>query len=67
MKRRGIVDSVSVGTNQCHHYWIIEVANGPKSIGRCKNCKATREFLNGWPGAKDVGYVPKSNLGGLKN
>jgi hypothetical protein len=34
---------------QCHHYWIIEVANGPTSIGTCKYCNETREFLNAFP------------------
>ena len=35
--------------DKCHHYWIIEVANGPKSRGRCKYCGATRVFLNAFP------------------
>lgn len=34
---------------QCHHYWIIEVANGPTSRGECKYCGETREFLNAFP------------------
>jgi len=34
---------------QCHHYWVIEVANGPGSRGQCKYCGATREFLNSFP------------------
>ncbi len=33
----------------CHHYWVIEVANGPKSLGKCKNCGETREFFNAFP------------------
>jgi len=33
----------------CHHYWVIEVANGPKSVGKCKNCGETREFFNAFP------------------
>jgi len=33
----------------CHHYWVIEVANGPKSLGRCKNCGETKEFFNAFP------------------
>ena len=33
----------------CHHFWVIEVANGPKSVGTCKNCGETREFLNAFP------------------
>ena len=34
---------------QCHHFWEIEVANGPKSIGTCKYCGETKEFLNAFP------------------
>ena len=34
---------------QCHHYWVIEVANGPTSQGRCKHCGASKEFLNAFP------------------
>ncbi len=35
-----------VANDQCHHYWIIEVANGPKSRGVCKYCGETRDFFN---------------------
>ena len=34
---------------QCHHYWFIDVANGPTSGGTCKNCGARKEFLNAFP------------------
>jgi hypothetical protein len=34
---------------QCQHYWVIEIANGPKSVGKCKNCGETKEFLNAFP------------------
>jgi hypothetical protein len=33
----------------CHHFWVIEVANGPGSIGTCKYCGETKEFLNAYP------------------
>jgi hypothetical protein len=33
----------------CHHFWVIELANGPSSSGTCKYCGATREFLNAFP------------------
>ena len=36
----------SVSGEQCHHYWEIEIANGPKSQGVCKYCGETRDFLN---------------------
>jgi len=36
--------------NQCHHYWIIEIADGPKSRGVCQYCGETRDFLNTIPG-----------------
>lgn len=34
---------------QCHHFWNIEVANGPTSFGRCKYCGESREFYNAFP------------------
>ena len=33
----------------CHHFWMIEVANGPTSSGTCKNCGAVKEFYNAFP------------------
>jgi hypothetical protein len=35
--------------DSCHHFWMIEVANGPKSRGECKHCGATKEFYNAFP------------------
>ncbi len=32
-----------------HHFWVIEVANGPRSVGTCKNCGETMEFFNAFP------------------
>ena len=34
---------------ECHHFWNIEVANGPTSMGTCKYCGAEREFYNALP------------------
>jgi hypothetical protein len=36
-------------TQTCHHYWVIEVANGPRSFGTCKFCGEKKEFLNAFP------------------
>jgi hypothetical protein len=33
----------------CHHFWVIEVANGPRSVGKCKVCGKTKEFFNAFP------------------
>ncbi len=44
--------------DKCHHYWIIEVADGPESRGRCKYCGATKEFLNYFP---DFNPLKRSN------
>jgi hypothetical protein len=38
-----------VADDECRHYWIIEVANGPKSRGVCRYCGASRDFLNSIP------------------
>jgi len=35
--------------NKCHHFWVIDVANGPSSLGKCKICGEKREFLNAFP------------------
>jgi len=32
--------------DRCHHYWILEKANGPTSRGICKFCGAEKEFDN---------------------
>jgi hypothetical protein len=32
--------------NQCNHFWMIEIANGPRSRGKCKFCGETRDFYN---------------------
>ena len=34
---------------QCGHYWVIEVANGPTSVGECKFCGMKKEFYNAFP------------------
>lgn len=36
-------------SEECNHYWIIETANGPSSMGECKYCHKRREFLNWFP------------------
>jgi hypothetical protein len=32
--------------DQCHHFWVIEIANGPKSRGQCKYCGEIKDFHN---------------------
>ena len=32
--------------DRCHHYWILEKANGPTSRGVCKFCGTEKEFDN---------------------
>ncbi len=41
------IELVPVG--QCHHFWVIEEANGPKSPGVCKYCGQTKDFYNAIP------------------
>jgi len=33
-------------TPDCAHYWIIEPANSPVSLGVCQVCREVREFKN---------------------
>ncbi len=50
MKQRTKVNVLErTNNNQCHHYWVIEIANGPKSRGTCKYCGEKKEFLNTFP------------------
>jgi len=46
-----VADKPIIEANEqaCHHFWVIEVANGPKSIGKCKVCGESREFFNAFP------------------
>ncbi len=42
-----IHDINSTPTRSEHaHHWLIEEAQGPLSVGRCKRCGATRSFKN---------------------
>lgn len=36
----------NVDEDRCHHFWIIEIANGPKSRGQCKYCGEIKDFHN---------------------
>ena len=40
------IDEEKTEEVQCHHFWIIEIANGPQSRGECKYCGEVREFHN---------------------
>lgn len=33
-------------TTECIHHWIIEMPDGPVSIGTCKKCGREREYEN---------------------
>jgi len=47
-----------VAKDECSHYWIIEIANGPKSRGVCKYCGKSRDFLNSMP---DLNAIKRGN------
>ena len=32
--------------NGCNHFWVIEIANGPRSRGKCKFCGESKDFYN---------------------
>jgi hypothetical protein len=40
------IDENETEEEQCHHFWVIEIANGPCSRGQCKYCGEVREFQN---------------------
>lgn len=35
--------------DECKHFWVIEIANGPNSQGVCKYCGLSKEFMNTMP------------------
>ncbi len=43
------IPEIKADDRSCHHFWVIEVANGPKSIGKCKVCGQSKEFFNAFP------------------
>jgi hypothetical protein len=43
------VEPEQLSENACQHFWDIEVANGPSSMGTCRFCGETKEFLNSLP------------------
>ena len=47
--KTGVEEKEQKVENKCHHYWVIDVANGPSSLGKCKFCGEKREFLNAFP------------------
>jgi len=42
----------------CRHHWVIEIANGPTSQGRCKRCGARRDFFNNVEDALKPKHTP---------
>ncbi|MDD4859128.1 MAG: hypothetical protein PHR56_02870 [Dehalococcoidales bacterium] len=48
-------------TDSCHHFWKIEEAQGHVSVGTCKICGTTKEFLNSMPE-----YSPFGDVAGTK-
>ena len=40
------VDGEQTEAPECCHHWDIETADGPISVGVCRNCLETRDFKN---------------------
>ncbi|MBI1885173.1 MAG: hypothetical protein HYS09_02470 [Chloroflexi bacterium] len=48
--RKGIAAEISQPkVSECRHHWIIDSPRGTVSRGRCKLCRAEREFRNSTP------------------
>ncbi len=50
---------------RCLHHWIIDVANGPVSKGKCRLCGEEREFSNytdPWGGGWNLDPPPYSGI-----
>jgi hypothetical protein len=51
--------------NSCHHYWLIDRANGPESHAVCKYCNEERTFSNLPPQYQDqktTGEISKQGV-----
>lgn len=35
-----------VASRSCHHHWVIDMAQGPVSRGRCEFCGTRKDFRN---------------------
>lgn len=46
-----VIGDVIEEAPQCMHYWVIQPATGPVSLGICQTCGDTREFKNYVEGA----------------
>jgi hypothetical protein len=44
-----VQEKVQKEEQKCHHFWVIDVANGPSSLGKCKFCGEKKEFFNAFP------------------
>jgi len=44
---------------ECRHHWKIAPPNGPTSRGKCKRCRAVRDFLNYVARTAYREYVPR--------
>ena len=54
------VSSVSVmEKEECGHYWVIEGATGPLSLGVCKFCGTVRSFHNSFPQPDSLKRTPR--------
>lgn len=38
--------TTAVPTTHHYHHWVIEEANGPRSVGVCKYCGVEKQFKN---------------------
>ena len=46
--RSNLQDKDPAVATACRHYWVIEAADGPVSMGVCRFCGEEREFQNSW-------------------
>ena len=65
-----VLDKPKNSNRTCHHYWIIEIPEGPTSRGICKFCGKEREFDNMGPDSwryGDMSGLPATSLPDLTN
>lgn len=60
-----VLDKPRSSKRTCHHYWIIDIPEGPTSRGICKFCGMEKEFDNMGPDSwryGDMSHLPVLSL-----
>lgn len=63
MAIKPLIDEENASSLSCKHHWVISAPKGPSSMGSCRVCGMTKEFLNSievtpWGEDKEMSSTP---------